>query len=93
MSWAGWLSRYYMKRASPEPPFVQMYIEIGSNALISSVLPAVLFLTWFRQDKTRQDIYYHNIASTISWHTVSKKNASRGVRNQFYYKSDITDNK
>ena len=26
-----------------------------------------------RQDKTRQDIYYHNIASSISWHAVSKK--------------------
>ena len=26
-----------------------------------------------KKDKTRQDIYYHNIASTISWHTVSKK--------------------
>ena len=25
------------------------------------------------QDKTRQDIYYHNIASTISWHAVSNK--------------------
>ena len=26
-----------------------------------------------RQDKTRQDIYYHNITSTIFWHAVSKK--------------------
>ena len=26
-----------------------------------------------KKEKTRQDIYYHNIASTISWHTVSKK--------------------
>ena len=26
-----------------------------------------------KKDKTRQDIYYHNIASTISWHAVSKK--------------------
>jgi len=25
------------------------------------------------QDKTRQDIYYHNIASTISWRAVSNK--------------------
>ena len=34
-------------------------------------------------DRSRQDIYYHNIASTISWHAVSKKkkNASRGVPN------------
>ena len=24
-------------------------------------------------DKTRQDIYYHNITSTIFWHAVSKK--------------------
>ena len=29
------------------------------------------FLT--RQDKTRQDIYYRNITSTIFWHAVSKK--------------------
>ena len=26
-----------------------------------------------RQDKTRQDIYYRNITSTIVWHAVSKK--------------------
>ena len=26
-----------------------------------------------RQDKTRQDINYRNIASTIVWHAVSKK--------------------
>ena len=25
------------------------------------------------QDRTRQDIYYHNITSTIFWHAVSKK--------------------
>ena len=25
------------------------------------------------QDKTRQDIYYRNITSTIVWHAVSKK--------------------
>ena len=30
-------------------------------------------------DKTRQDIYYHYIASTISWQAVSNKNASQGV--------------
>ena len=29
-------------------------------------------------DKTRQDVYYHNIASTISWHEVSKKKALVG---------------
>ena len=35
-----------------------------------------------KKEKTRQDIYYHNIASTISWHTVSKKkNASLGQIN------------
>ena len=34
-------------------------------------------------DRSRQAIHYHNIASTISWHAVSKKNknASRGVPN------------
>ena len=26
-----------------------------------------------RQDETKEDICYHNIASSISWHTVSKK--------------------
>ena len=26
-----------------------------------------------RQEKAREDIYYHNIASSISWHAVSKK--------------------
>ena len=34
-----------------------------------------------RQDKTREDIYYHNMASSISWHAVSQKNASQGVPN------------
>ena len=27
----------------------------------------------YQLDKTRQDIYYHNITSTIFWHAVSKK--------------------
>ena len=37
----------------------------------------------FVVEKTRQDVYYHNIVSTISWHTVNnkKKNASSGVPN------------
>ena len=32
-------------------------------------------ITIFNSDynKTRQDIYYHNITSTIFWHAVSKK--------------------
>ena len=33
-----------------------------------------------RQDKTRQDIYYHNIASTISWPAVSKKTLVEGCQ-------------
>ena len=31
-----------------------------------------------RQDKTRQDIYYHNIVSKISWHADSKKKNPTG---------------
>ena len=33
-----------------------------------------------RQDKTRQDIYYHNIANTISWPAVSKKTLVEGCQ-------------
>ena len=58
-----------MKRASPEPPFVQMYIGIGSNAHEECITRCPVS----RLVQTRQDSYYHNIASTISWHTVSKK--------------------
>ena len=57
--------------------------------LMSSVLPAVLFLAWFRQDKTVIII----ILQVQFLGTQLAKNASRGVQNQFYYKSDITDNK
>ena len=35
----------------------------------------------FVVDKTRQDIYYHNIVSKISWHADSKKKPTGGGPN------------
>ena len=40
---------------------------------MANVEPAQYLRKMICQDKTRQDIYYHNIASTISWHAVCNK--------------------
>ena len=40
---------------------------------MANVEPAQYLRKMICHDKTRQDVYYHNIASTISWHAVSNK--------------------
>ena len=61
---------------------------IKSRAGISAMLKLLQGIVFsnntvrvLRQDKTREDIYYHNMASSISGHAVSQKNASQGVPN------------
>ena len=41
------------------------------------------------QDKTRQDIYYHNITSTIFWHAVSKKTLVEACQINSQYKQKL----
>ena len=43
----------------------------------------------YQLDKTRQDLYYHNITSTICWHAVSKKTLVEACQINSQYKQKL----